>query len=161
MIFNLDVKVKFFEAKSNMQKNVFFFASIFSIVLIVIILLVALSSNEYMINLIFTIIISILFACFAIFEATVIYPILFNRLRFFSGYFSGKKIEDIVMIKSINKHNDQINDLDVYEIIVDVFDGLDISEKRIYSLENFSFDLKKKYKVETYQRILIKAEIYD
>lgn len=161
MIFSLDIKTNFINAKNKMVKNVFIFALLLSITIIADTLLITYSTNEYLINLIFTVLISILFSFYVIFDLTIIYPKLNNELRFFKGYFSGEKNSDIVFVNSFSESKTIMNGLESYKVNITVVDGLLKEEKSIFVFSKFNFSKNKKYKIETYQRIITKIEEYD
>ena len=159
MNFCLDVKTEYQRAKSNLLRCSLMFSGIFTLVLIADVLLVTLSGDNYGACLIISIVISILFVWFAIFFFLNIYKDVNNRYRFFKGYDSGiKPIEEVEFLKK----SDElcfINGLYVYPVYVRYFIGINCQDKVIFAFKNdLNYEMGDKLTIETYQRIIIKAE---
>ena len=159
MNFCLDVKTEYQRAKSNLLRCSLMFSGIFTLVLIADILLVTLSGDNYAACLIISIVISILFVWFAIFFFLNIYKDVNNRYRFFKGYDSGiKPTEEVEFLKK----SDElcfINGLYVYPVYVRYFIGINCQDKVIFAFKNdLNYEMGDKLTIETYQRIIIKAE---
>ena len=159
MNFCLDVKTEYQRAKSNLLRCSLMFSSIFTLVLIADVLLVTLSGDNYGACLIISIVISILFVWFAIFFFLNIYKDINNRYRFFKGYDSGiKPTEEVEFLKK----SDElcfINGLYVYPVYVRYFIGINCQDKVIFAFKNdLNYEMGDKLTIETYQRIIIKAE---
>ena len=93
-MYQVDVNKEYQKAKSNFLRYSLLFSLIFSLVLVTDVLLILFAGEDYQINLLITIIISILFLWFAIFFFTNIYQDINNRYRYFKGYDSGIKPTD-------------------------------------------------------------------
>ena len=159
MNFCLDVKTEYQRAKSNLLRCSLMFSGIFTLVLIADVLLVTLSGDNYGACLIISIVISILFVWFAIFFFLNIYKDINNRYRFFKGYDSGiKPTEEVEFLKK----SDElcfINGLYVYPVYVRYFIGINCQDKVIFAFKNdLNYEMGDKLTIETYQRIIIKAE---
>ena len=159
MNFCLDVKTEYQRAKSNLLRCSLMFSGIFTLVLIADVLLVTLSGDNYGVCLIISIVISILFVWFAIFFFLNIYKDVNNRYRFFKGYDSGiKPTEEVEFLKK----SDElcfINGLYVYPVYVRYFIGINCQDKVIFAFKNdLNYEMGDKLTIETYQRIIIKAE---
>ena len=159
MNFCLDVKTEYQRAKSNLLRCSLMFSGIFTLVLIADVLLVTLSGDNYGACLIISIFISILFVWFAIFFFLNIYKDVNNRYRFFKGYDSGiKPTEEVEFLKK----SDElcfINGLYVYPVYVRYFIGINCQDKVIFAFKNdLNYEMGDKLTIETYQRIIIKAE---
>ena len=88
--YSVDVTEEYQKAKKTFLIASLIFSSLFTIVLVIDILLVALANEEYQANLIISIVITSLFAWFAIYFFTSIYQDINNRYRYFKGYQSGE-----------------------------------------------------------------------
>lgn len=158
-MYQVDVKQEYQKAKSNYFRLSLIFSSIFACVLVADVLLILLAGEDYQINLIIAIIVSILFLWFAIYFFTNIYPDINNIYRYFKGYDSGLKPTDEVIFLEYSDELAYINGLYVYPLIVKYVSNLEGTDKIIYSFEN-NLNVKKgdKLTVTTYQRIVLKME---
>ena len=99
-----------------------------------------------------------LFSWFAIFFFSVIYGEINAKYRYFKGYDSGiKPVEEVEFIRQ-EKVLFPVNGLYVYPIRVRFLIGINQTEKMIYSLDQLDCVEGDKFTIETYQRILIKAD---
>lgn len=158
-MYQVNVNQEYQKAKSNYLRISLIFSSIFTCVLVADFLLILLAGEDFKINLLISIIISILFVWFAIFFFTSIYPDINNRYRYFKGYDSGiKPTDEVVLIESIDELA-YVNGLYVYPMMVKYVSNLEETEKIIYSFDkNVSFEKGDKLTVTTYQRIILKME---
>ena len=158
-MYQVDVKQEYQKTKSNYLRLSLMFSSIFTCVLVADVLLILLAGEDYQINLIIAIIVSILFLWFAIYFFTNIYPDINNIYRYFKGYDSGLKPTDEVIFLEYSDELAYINGLYVYPLIVKYVSNLEGTDKIIYSFEN-NLNVKKgdKLTVVTYQRIILKME---
>ena len=158
-MYQVDVNKEYQKAKSNYLRLSLIFSSIFACVLVADVLLILLAGEDYQINLIIAIIVSILFLWFAIYFFTNIYPDINNIYRYFKGYDSGLKPTDEVIFLEYSDELAYINGLYVYPLIVKYVSNLEGTDKIIYSFEN-NLNVKKgdKLTVTTYQRIILKME---
>ena len=159
MNFKLDVRNEYQKAKSNMLRCSLIFSCVFTVTLIADVLLVALAKEEYLVNLIIASVISILFIWFAIFFIVNVYNDVNARYRYFKGYDSGiKPVEEVEFLKK----SDEVcymNGLYLYPIYVRYFIGINCQDKVIFAFSNdLGYEMGDKLTIETYQRVLIKAE---
>lgn len=161
MTYQLDISKEYLNARKVMRLFSISFALIFSIVLITDVLLVIFANEDYLINLIIAIVISILFTWFAIFFIPNFYNDAFNKYRFYKGYESGLKevaevefVKEDIEITSTNK-----NGLYTYPVHVTYIDGLTRTDKVICSInKDLGFKKGDKLTITTYRRVIIKAE---
>lgn len=159
MKYAVDVSNEFQKAKSKFFRYSLCFSLLLTAVLVGDVLLIVLANEDYLVNLIISIVLSILFAWFAIYFFTNIYNELNARYRYFKGYDSGiQETDEIVFIKKSDELC-YINGLYAYPVLVRFVSNLADKEKVIYTLDK-DLDLSDgdKLTVTTYQRILIKAE---
>ena len=158
-MYQVDVNQEYQKAKSKFLRYSLLFSLIFSLALVADVLLVLFAGEDYQINLLITIIISILFIWFAIFFFTNIYQDINNRYRYFKGYDSGLKPVDEVIFLSSNDELAYVNGLYVYPMKVKFVSNLEEVEKIIYSFnKDVNYERGDKLTITTYQRIILKME---
>ena len=159
MSYEVDVKHEYELSKAKFLKLSLLFSALLTIVIVAIVLMIVLTKEDYLPFLIISIVISVLFVWFAIFFFTIIYNEINAKYRYFKGYDSGIKPTDEVIFLRKNDEVCLINGLYVYPVHVKYVSTLKEETKVIYTLVNqLNFDNGDKLTVETYQRILIKAE---
>ncbi len=160
MNYYLDTAYEYQKSKNRMLISSLFFALLFSIVLISDVFLVFKAGQDYRLNLIVSIIISVLFIWFSIYFFTTTYQEINKRYRFFKNFGSGiKEQQEVEYIKCSDDLN-YINGLYVYPIHVFYQYGLEQIEKVIYCQTKLNYVQGDKLTIQTYQRILIEAEIH-
>lgn len=158
-MYQVDVNKEYQKAKSNFLRYSLLFSLIFSLVLVTDVLLILFAGEDYQINLLITIIISILFLWFAIFFFTNIYQDINNRYRYFKGYDSGIKPTDEVIFLASSDELAYVNGLYVYPLMVKYVSNLEEVEKIIYSFnKEINYEQGDKLTITTYQRIILKME---
>lgn len=106
-----------------------------------------------------SIVITIVFTWFAIFFFTNIYQEINSQYRYYKGYFSGIKSTDEVEFVKQETELCYVNGLYVYPVFVKYIFTLGSEDKIIYSLkQELDYQQGDKLTIETYQRILLKAE---
>ena len=148
----------------NHAKAIFFrYSLVFSLLLTALIigdiLLIALANDDYIVNLIISIIVTILFIWGAIFFFSNVYSEVNAKYRYFKGYESGIHPTDEIVFQRKSDELCYINGLYVYPLMVTFVSTLREENKIIYTLDK-DLDLNEgdKLTITTYQRILIKAE---
>ena len=132
MDYSVDVKYEYENAKKVFLRYSLIFSSIFTLVLLGDTLLVILAGEDYLINLIVAIAISVLFGWFAIFFFSIMFNDINARYRYFKGYESGiKPTDEVVFIHKFDELG-YVNGLYVYPIAVRYFEGLEQKDKIIY-----------------------------
>ena len=158
-MYQVDVNQEYQKAKSNFLRYSLLFSLIFSLVLVTDVLLILFAGEDYQVNLLITIIISILFLWFAIFFFTNIYQDINNRYRYFKGYDSGIKPTDEVIFLASSDELAYVNGLYVYPLMVKYVSNLEEVEKIIYSFsKEINYEQGDKLTITTYQRIILKME---
>ena len=155
----VDINDELNKAKKTFLFASLLFSSIFTLVIVVDILLIALSNEEYQVNLIISIVITSLFAWFTIYFFSNIYQDVNNRYRYFKGYQSGEQSTDEVIVIDTSDELVYVNGLYVYPFYVKYVSNLEGTDKIIYT-SNKDLGLVKgdKLTVTTYRRILVKME---
>ena len=159
MSYAVDVPFEYEQSKSKLFKASLLFSAIFTLIIVGDVLLVVLSGEEYLPQLIISIVITILFTWFAIFFFTNIYSDLNSRYRYFKGYESGLKSDDeVVFVKSLGLL-EHVNGVYVYPLMVKYVTNLTSEVKTIYTFEkDLPFQEGDKLTIRTYQRVLLKAD---
>ena len=159
MSYSVDVVSEYQQIKSKYLRLSLLFSLILTVVLLADVLLVTLSKENYRVQLIIAIVISVLFSWFAIYFFVNIYSDVNARYRYFKGFDSGlKAIEEVEIIKK-GEQLDRVNGLYVYPLYIRSFAGLTSQDKIIYCLDkDINYQAGDKLTITTYQRILIKAE---
>lgn len=163
MTYQLDISKEYLNARKVMRLLSTSFALIFSLVLIADVLLIVFANEDYLINLIITIVVSILFAWFAIFFISNFYSDAFNKYRFYKGYESGiKEVAEVEFVKEDTEETStNKNGLYAYPVHVTYVDGLNRTDKVICSFnKDLGFKEGDKLTITTYRRVIIKAELH-
>lgn len=159
MSYEVDVKNEYQQSKSKFLRLSLLFSGVFTIVIVAIILMIVLTKEDYLPFLIISIVLGVLFSWFTIFFFTIIYNEINAKYRYFKGYDSGIKPTDEVVFLRQNDDICLVNGLYVYPVHVKYVSSLKEETKVIYTLsKQLNFDNGDKLTIETYQRILIKAE---
>ena len=159
MCYSVDVNKEYQKAKSKLFRQSLLFSFVLAITIIADVLLVMLAGEDYLVNLIIAIVITILFSYFAIFFFANIYPETNGQYRYFKGYSSGiQPTEEVIFLKKYDELS-YINGLYVYALVVRYASNIKSEDKVIYCLSNdLSLNEGDKLTISTYQRILLKAE---
>ena len=161
MNYQMDVSKEYQTARKSLFTLSLLFSLLFSVVLIADVLLVVLANEDYLVNLIISIVISILFVWFAIYFFSNIFNDANEKYLFYRGYESGLKEEGEVELVSIDDELRYMNGLYVYAVSVRYINGLERIDKIIYSVnKDLGFRVGSKLSITTYRRILTKARLH-
>ena len=159
MNYSVDIKQEYQKARSGFLKWSLAFSALFTLVLISDFLLVYLAGEYYTVNLVISIVVTILFAWIAIFFFGNIYSDVNSRYRYFRGYESGIQSNEEVEFLRKSDELCYINGLYVYPVYVRYAIGLNRIDKVIFAFDTkIDFEMGDKLTITTYQRILVKAE---
>ena len=155
----MDVSKECASAKKTLFMLSLVFTLLFTLIILADVLLIALAGEDYIVNLIIAIVISVLFTWFSIYFFSNVYSEANNKYRYYRGYESGlKPIEEVEFLKKSDELC-YINGLYVYPVYVRYAIGLSRQDKVIFSTTNtLDYQMGDKLTITTYQRILIKAE---
>ncbi len=161
MNYQLDVSQEYSKSRKSLFTLSLLYSLLFTAILIADVLLIALANEEYLVNLIISVTLSIIFTWFSIYFFTNIYNDVNNKYRYFRGYESGlRPIEEVEFLKK-SEELCYINGLYVYPLYVRYIQGIDKQDKVIFvTTNNLDYKNGDKLTITTYQRILIKAEIH-
>ena len=159
MDYSVDVPYEFQKARSAFFRLSLLFSGSLTLVLISDVLLVSLAGEDYLPNLLISILLTTLFAWFAIYFFSNIYGEVNNKYRYFRGYENGIKPEEEVEFLKKSDELCYINGLYAYPVYVRYSIGLNRQDKVIFAFRNdLKYEMGDKLTITTYQRILIKAE---
>ena len=161
MIYRVDVGHEYQSVKSKLFRISLLFSIIFTLVIIGDVLLITLSKENYLVPMIISIVISILFVWFAIYFFTNIFSDVNNQYRYFKGYESGLHPTDEVEFLKQSDELCYINGLYVYPLFVRYKSNLNVQDKVIFTFaEKLNYQMGDKLTITTYQRILVEAELH-
>ena len=154
----VDINGEYLKARSKIFRLSLLFSLLLTAVIVADVLLVILAGEEYLVNLIISSIITVLFIWFAIFFISNIYSELNARYQYFKGYQSGiQSTDEVVFIKKTDELC-YVNGLYVYPVFVRYISTLGENSKIIYTVDDLEYEAEDKLTITTYQRILVKAE---
>ena len=159
-MYSVNVNKEYQIIKSKLFRSSLLFSLIFTLVLVSDVLLVVLANEDYLVNLIISIVISVLFIWFAIYFLSNIYSDMNAKYRYYKGYEGGLKPTDEVIFIKMSDELCYINGLYVYPLMVKyITNTLKEEDKIIFTLnKDLGYVEGDKLTVTTYQRIIIQAE---
>ena len=159
MHYSVDVSHEYQLIKTKFLRLSLLFSLILTLVILGDVLLITLSKENYLPQLIIAIVITILFAWFSVFFFTNIYNETNSQYRYFKGYNSGLQPVEEVEFLSQSEELCYINGLYVYPVYVRYMTNLSAQDKVIFTLkEKLPFESGDKLTIKTYQRVLMDAE---
>ena len=159
MRYSVDVSHEYQLIKTKFLRLSLLFSLILTLVILGDVLLITLSKENYLPQLIIAIVITILFAWFSVFFFTNIYNETNSQYRYFKGYNSGLQPVEEVEFLSQSEEVCYINGLYVYPVYVRYMTNLSAQDKVIFTLkEKLPFESGEKLTIKTYQRVLMDAE---
>ena len=135
----------------------FLLSTIFAFALVLILMLT--SKQKYVLELIFTIFVSVVYLFYAIFYFTVIRRCLQAELRFYEGASKAELSEYDVEIQSISEKVKEYNGLEYYVLEAKVDENLKEEDKIFYVPSKFSFKKNQKAVLYVYGSIVINVEL--
>ena len=159
MNYSVDIDYEYQKAKSILFRPSLAFSIIFTLVIVGDVLLVTLANENYLVNLIVAIVITILFSWLAIYFFSNVYSGMNAKYRYFKGYASGiKPVEEVEFLKKSDELC-YVNGLYVYPLYVRYHIGLNCQDKVIFALKNdLPYHMGDRLTITTYQRIVLSAE---
>ena len=159
-MYSVNVNKEYQIIKSKLFRSSLLFSLIFTVVLVSDVLLVILANEDYLVNLIISIVITVLFVWFAIYFLSNIYSDMNAKYRYYKGYEGGLKPTDEVIFIKISDELCYINGLYVYPLMVKyITNTLKEEDKIIFTLnKDLEYVEGDKLTITTYQRIIIQAE---
>ena len=159
-MYSVNINKEYQIIKSKLFRSSLLFSLIFTVVLVSDVLLVMLANEDYLVNLIISIVISVLFIWFAIYFLSNVYSDMNAKYRYYKGYEGGLKPTDEVIFIKMSDELCYINGLYVYPLMVKyITNTLKEENKIIFTLnKDLGYVEGDKLTITTYQRIIIQAE---
>lgn len=145
------------EIKKRRHFLLFLFSTIIAITLVIVLMLT--SKQNYILELIFTILISIAYLIYLIFYFTIIRRVLSADLRFFEGAGKNEQSEYDVEILSMSDEIKEYNGREYYLLEAKVNENLKDEVKNFYLPSKFAFKKNQKARLYVYGSIVINVEL--
>lgn len=159
MNYQVDIKDEYRKAKSKLFRYSLLVSGVLLVAIVADVLLVLLAGENFRANFVIASVVTILLAWFLIFFFSSLYGDVNSRYRYFRSYDSGEKPVEEVEFLGKSEELCFINGLYVYPLYVRYSIGLNVQDKVIFTLDNnLDYEMGDKLTIETYQRILMKAE---
>ena len=161
MNYQLDISKNYQRTRKIVGLLSLSFSLIFTLVIVADVLLVAFANEDYIVNLVIAILITIVFTWLSIFFFQNIYNDVFAEYLFYKGYESGlKETAEVEFEKEMDETvMTYRNGLYTYPVHVTYINGLSKVRKVICTVEkDLGFKEGDRLTITTYQRVIIKAE---
>ena len=135
----------------------FLLSSVLTIALVVI--LMTTSKQKYVLELIFTILVSVVYLIYLVFYFTVIRRVLQAELRFYEGASKSELSEYDIEIQSISEKVKEYNGFEYYVLEARVDENLKEEDKIFYFSKPFSFKKNQKATIQVYGSVVINVEL--
>ena len=135
----------------------FVLSTMFAVALVILLMLT--SKQNYTLELIFTILISIAYLLYLVFYFTVIRRVLQAELRFYEGASKAELSEYDVEIQCISEEIKEHNGLEYYVLEAKVDENLKEEDKIFYVPTKFSFKKNQKATIQVYGSVVINVEL--
>ena len=143
--------------KSRRHFILFILSTMFAFALVILLMLT--SKQKYILELIFTILISVSYLIYLVFYFTVIRRVLHADMRFFEGASKAELSEYDVEIQSISEEIKIYNGREYYVLEAKVDEYLKEEDKIFYVPTKFSFKKNQKAKIQVYGSVVINVEL--
>ena len=144
------------ETKKRRHTIIFVVATILAIALVLVLMLT--SKDKYVLELIFTILVSIAYLIYLTFYFTVIRRFFKNELRFYEGVKNSELSELYCEILSISEEEKEYNGRSYYVLDARVNENLKDEDKIFYLPKKFQFKKNQKAKLQVFGSIVINVE---
>ena len=145
------------EVKKLRHFILFVLSTILTIALVIILMLT--SKRSYVVELIFSILISVAYLIYLVFYFTVIRRCLNAEYRFYDGANKAELSEYDVEILSMSEELKDYNGLEYYVLEAKVSENLKDEEKIFYLPAKFSFKKNQKARLYVYGSVVINVEL--
>ena len=135
----------------------FLLSSVLTIALVVILMMT--SKQKYVLELIFTILVSVVYLIYLVFYFTVIRRVLQAELRFYEGASKSELTKYDIEIQSISEKVKEYNGLEYYVLEARVDENLKEEDKIFYVSKQFSFKKNQKATIQVYGSVVINVEL--
>ena len=136
---------------------IFILSTILTISLVVLLMLT--SKEKYILELIFTILFSVIYLLYVVFYFTVIRRVINADLRFFEGAKKAELSEYDVEIQRISEKVKEYNGREYYVVEAKVFENLREEDKIFYAPKTFTFKQNQKATFQAFGSIIVNVEL--
>ena len=155
----VDVKKGLCEAALKKRRHFILFVVATLLTLTIEIILMVTSKNQYVIELIFSIIFGIIYSIYLVFYFSVIKRCIDAEYRFYEGAANGEHSEIFCSLTSLSKDIKEHNGLEYYVLEAKVDDNLKEEDKIFYVAKRFEFKKNQKAILYVYGSVVISLEI--
>ena len=155
----VDVKKGLYGAEIKKRRHfiLFLFATILTITLDIVLMLT--SKSSYVLELVFTILISTTYLVYLIFYFSVIKRVISADLRFFEGAVKNELSEYDVEILSMSEEIKENNGREYFLLEANVSENLKDEVKNFFLPSKFSFKMNQKARLFVYGSVVINVEL--
>ena len=155
----VDIEIGLYGAAYKQRRHFILFILSTMITIALVILLMLTSKQKYILELIFTILISVAYLIYLIFYFTVIRRVLNADIRFFEGASKTELSEYDVEILSISEQIKEYNGREYYVLEARVDENLKEEDKIFYVPTKFSFKKNQKARIQVFGSVVINVEL--
>ncbi len=155
----MDIEKGLYGAAYKKRRHFILFILSTMIAFALVILLMLTSKQKYVLELIFTILISVAYLVYLVFYFTVIRRVLIADIRFFEGASKAELSEYDVEILSISENIKEYNGREYYVLEARVDENLKEEDKIFYLPSKFSFKKNQKASIQVYGSVVINVEL--
>ena len=155
----VDIEKGLYGAAYKKRRHFILFILSTMLTVALVILLMLTSKQKYVLELIFTILISVAYLIYVVFYFTVIRRVIKADLRFFEGASKAELSEYDVEIQSISEEIKEYNGREYYVLEARVDENLKEEDKIFYVPSKFSFKKDQKARIYVYGSIIINVEL--
>ena len=155
----VDIKGGLYGAERRKLRHflLFLISTILTITLVVVLMIA--SKRNYVVELVLTIFISVVYLLYLVFYFTIIRRVISADLRFFEGAAKSELSEYDVEILSMSKEIKEYNGREYYVLEAKVSENLKDEVKNFYLPQQFSYKNKQKAKLYVYGSVVISLEL--
>ena len=155
----VDIEKGLYGASYKKRRHFILFILSTMLVIALVLLLMLTSKQKYILELVFTILISAAYLIYLVFYFTVIRKVINADLRFFEGASKAELSEYDVEIHSISEQIKEYNGREYYVLEAKVDENLKEEDKIFYVPSKFSFKKNQKARIYVYGSIIINVEL--
>ena len=155
----VDIKKGLYGAALKKRRHflLFFVSTLLTITLVLVLMLT--SKSNYTLELIFTILISVIYLIYLVFYFTVIRRVIYADVRFFEGLSKAELSEYDVEILSMSDEIKEYNGREYHLLEAKVFENLKEEVKNFYLPSKFAYKKNQKAHFYVYGSVVINVEL--
>lgn len=155
----IDIKKGLIVADSKRRKHLWIFVCATLVAVLGIALLMLKSKENYTLNMVFTILIAVIYLLYLVFYFTVLRRRLVDEYRFFDGAFKADLYEEKFQPIEYLEQTKISDGIEYYVLKVKVIGVLADTEKNYLIKDKFEFDSNLTYKVNLFGTVAISYEV--